>query len=73
MKHHATKLFPIALQELIEIGEKGRKQREQRERAGRVARPRETRACKHVACRQKQARDNYNLLNLNNYEQTSKK
>ncbi len=52
MKHHATKLFPIALDRLLEIGEKARKQREQRERAGRVARPRETRACKHAACRQ---------------------
>jgi len=52
MTHHAAKLFPIALQELIEIGEKARKQREDRERAKRVARPRETRACKHVACRQ---------------------
>ena len=49
---HATQLFPIALQELIEIGEKARKQREQGERAGHVARPRETRACKHAACRQ---------------------
>ena len=54
MKHHAAKLFPIALQELIAIGEKGMKQREQRERAGRGARPRETRACKHVACKEKQ-------------------
>ena len=52
MKHHATQLFPIALDRLLEIGEKARKQREQRERAGRVARPRETRACKHVACKQ---------------------
>ena len=52
MKHHAAQLFPIALQELIEIGEKARKQREQGERAGRVARPRETRACKHGACKQ---------------------
>ena len=51
---HAKQLFPIALQELIEIGEKARKQREQGERAGRVARPRETRVCKHVACREKQ-------------------
>ena len=51
---HATQLFPIALQELIAIGEKGMKQREKRERAGRVARPRETRACKHAACREKQ-------------------
>ena len=50
--NHAEKLFPIALQELLEIGEKARKQREQRERAGRVARPRETRACKHVASKQ---------------------
>ena len=54
--NHATQLFPIALQELIAIGEKGMKQREQRERAGHVARPRETRACKHVACREKQAK-----------------
>ena len=52
--NHATQLFPIALQELLEIGEKGMKQREKGERAGRVARPRETRACKHVACREKQ-------------------
>ena len=52
MKHHATQLFPIALQELIEIGEKARKQREKGERAGHVARPRETRACKQVACKQ---------------------
>ena len=51
---HATQLFPIALQELIAIGEKARKQRENRERAERGARPRETRACKHVACREKQ-------------------
>ena len=50
---HATQLFPIALQELIEIGEKGMKQREQRDRAGHVARPRETRACMH-ACKEKQ-------------------
>ena len=56
MTHHATQLFPIALDRLLEIGEKGMKQREQRERAGRVARPRETRACKHVACREKQAK-----------------
>jgi len=51
---HATQLFPIALQELIAIGEKGMKQREKGELAKRVARPRETRACKHVACREKQ-------------------
>ena len=54
MKHHAEKLFPIALQELIAIGEKGMKQRENRERAKRGARPRETRACKQAACREKQ-------------------
>ena len=54
--NHAAKLFPIALDRLLEIGEKGMKQREQRERAGRVARPRETRACKHVACKEKQAK-----------------
>ena len=54
MTHHAKQLFPIALQELIEIGEKGMKQREDRERAGRVARPRETRACMHGACKEKQ-------------------
>ena len=47
--NHAKQLFPIALQELIAIGEKGKKQREQGEH---VARPRETRACKHAACRQ---------------------
>jgi len=52
--NHAAKLFPIALQELIEIGEKGMKQREKGERAGRGARPRETRACMHVTCREKQ-------------------
>ncbi len=50
--NHAKQLFPIALQELLAIGEKARKQREDRERAGRVARPRETRACKQVACKQ---------------------
>jgi len=52
--NHAAKLFPIALDRLLEIGEKARKQREQRERAKHVARPRETRACKHAACREKQ-------------------
>jgi len=50
--NHATQLFPIALDRLIEIGEKGMKQKEQRERAERGARPRETRACKQVACKQ---------------------
>jgi len=54
MTHHAAQLFPIAVQELIEIGEKGMKQRKQRERAKHVARPRETRACKHAACKEKQ-------------------
>ena len=53
---HATQLFPIALDRLIAIGEKARKQREDGERAGHVARPRETRACKHVACKEKQAK-----------------
>ena len=56
MTHHAEKLFPIALDRLLEIGEKGMKKREDRERAKHVARPRETRACKHVACREKQAK-----------------
>jgi len=51
---HAKQLFPIALQELIEIGEKAREQREQRERSGRVALPRETGACMHAACKEKQ-------------------
>ena len=53
---HSKQLFPIALQELIEIGEKGMKQREQRERAKHVARPRETGACMHVASKEKQAK-----------------
>ena len=53
---HATQLFPIALRELIAIGEKGMKKREQRELAKRVARPRETRACMQVACKEKQAK-----------------
>ncbi len=51
---HAKQLFPIALQELIEIGEKARKQREDKERAERVARPRETRACMHGTRKEKQ-------------------
>ncbi len=53
---HAKQLFPIALDRLIEIGEKARKQREDRERAKHVARPRETRACMHAACKEKQAK-----------------
>ena len=56
MTHHAKQLFPIALDRLLEIGEKARKQREDGELAKHVARPRETRACKHVACREKQAK-----------------
>jgi hypothetical protein len=53
---HAKQLFPIALQELLEIGEKARKQREHRELAKHVARPRETRACMHAARKEKQAK-----------------
>ena len=49
--NHAAQLFPIALDRLIAIGEKGMKQREKGER---VARPRETRACMHAACKEKQ-------------------
>ena len=52
---HATKLFPIALQELIEIGEKARKQRKDRDRAKRGALPRETGACMHATRKEKQA------------------
>jgi len=54
MTHHATQLFPIALQELIEIGEKGMKQREDRERAKQASKASFTRACMHVACKEKQ-------------------
>jgi len=50
---HASQLFPIALDRLLEIGEKAR---EQRERAKHEARPRETRACKHVERKEKQAK-----------------
>ena len=53
---HAKQLFPIALQELLEIGEKGMKQREQRERAKHEARPRGARACMHAASKEKQAK-----------------
>tara|TARA_R110000751_G_scaffold50690_1_gene111804 strand:- start:255 stop:443 length:189 start_codon:yes stop_codon:yes gene_type:complete len=49
MKHHAAKLFPIALQELIAIGEKARKQREQGERVKQASKASFTRACKHGA------------------------
>ena len=51
---HATQLFPIALQELIEIGEKGMKQREQRECAKHGASPRGARACMHAMRKEKQ-------------------
>ena len=51
---HAAKLFPIALDRLLEIGEKARKQREDRERAKRAALPRETGACMQVARKEKQ-------------------
>jgi len=51
---HAKQLFPIALQELIEIGEKARKQRQDKERAMRVALPRKPGACMHAACKEKQ-------------------
>ena len=49
---HASEIFPEALKQLLEIGEKARK----RDRAKHVARPRETRACMHVACKEKQAK-----------------
>ena len=51
---HASELFSDVARQLIAIGDKARKQREQGERAGHVARPRETRACKHAACKEKQ-------------------
>ena len=53
---HAAKLFPIALSRLLEIGEKGMKQREQRERAKQASKASFTRACKHAACKGKQAK-----------------
>ena len=56
MKHHATQLFPIAVSRLLEIGEKGMKQREDRERAKQASKASFTRACMHVACREKQAK-----------------
>ena len=49
---HASELFPDVARQLIAIGEKARKQREKRERVKHVARPRETRACMHAACKQ---------------------
>ena len=54
--NHASQLFPIALDRLLEIGEKARKQREDRERAGRVALPRKPGACMHVERKEKQAK-----------------
>ena len=53
---HASELFPDVARQLIAIGEKARKQREKEERALQDAWPREARACKHVACREKQAK-----------------
>ena len=50
----ANEIFPEALKQLLEIGEKARKQREQRERAKHGALPRETGACMHGACKEKQ-------------------
>ena len=50
---HASQLFPIALQELIEIGEKAR---EQRKSAKHGARPRGARACMHATRKEKQAK-----------------
>jgi len=51
---HAAKLFPIALDRLLEIGEKARKQREDRERAKRAALPRKPGACMHAMHEEKQ-------------------
>jgi len=51
---HATQLFPIALDRLLEIGEKARKQREDRERAKRGALPRKPGACMHKQAKQLQ-------------------
>ena len=56
MTHHATQLFPIALDRLIAIGEKGMKQREQRERAKQASKASFTRACMHAASKEKQAK-----------------
>ena len=52
----ANEIFPEALKQLIEIGEKGMKQQEQRERAKQASKASFTRACKHAACREKQAK-----------------
>ena len=53
---HASELFPDVARQLIAIGEKGMKQREKEERALQDAWPREARACKHAACKEKQAK-----------------
>ena len=56
MNHHAAKLFPIAMSRLLEIGEKARKQREKGDRAKQASKASFTRACKHAACKEKQAK-----------------
>ena len=48
----ASEIFPEALKQLIEIGEKGMKQRERAKQASKAS---FTRACKHGACKEKQA------------------
>ena len=53
---HASQLFPIALDRLLEIGEKGMKQREQMERAKQASKASFTRACMQVASKEKQAK-----------------
>ena len=60
---HATKLFPIALDRLLEIGEKARKQRV----LGVLHCPvNRGHAC--MQCMRRNKQNNYNY-NLNNYEQ----
>ena len=54
--NHATQLFPIAVDRLIAIGEKARKQREKGDRAKQASKASFTRACKHGACKEKQAK-----------------
>ena len=51
---HASELFPDVARQLIAIGEKARKQREKGERAKQASKASFTRACKHVACKEKQ-------------------
>ena len=53
---HASELFPDVARQLIAIGEKARKQREKGERAKQASKASFTRACKHGACREKQAK-----------------